>query len=995
MKKRLVSLVLVLSLVLGSMSMGFAAGTLTTGIEDAKVVKAVERLAAFGIVNGMEDGKYHPELKVTREQFAKLLVEALGLGSAANAAQGATKFSDVEAARWSAGYVNVATGQGILKGYPDGTFGPAKEVTYAEALTMLVRALGYKDEFLPGSWPGNYVAKAAGLGITSGVNFSADSVTADRGSVAVMVDNTLDAKIVKVKEFGSVTTYEETQLTLLEDKLEIDKYDNLRLVKNQRLDDSLDANELAFVATKDDAKLITEELDKGDESNAVEVKAGVDTEALMGMKVKVYVNDDDEIVYLEKDSTEKAVVDQIDEISGKDISLYVLDDEYTLADDAYAYVTGAEDDVVKADAAGDFAVGEFGRVIVSGDEIVFADMFKADETDNTGMVVTSVDKAAKEITGVVGAGAGTPDDEFVVNLEDDYDEIIVMNAKTRATMTLDDIAANDVVYVSAQTIDGDDYAVVQVVKDNKIEGEFGKYKAEEAVIGGKSYDLTMVGDVVYATVSSNDNDDIYSYSDEFDNGTVLEDVYGEDVVAITDVVDRVMHITTSAAATSGSMYGVVDKYYDGGERVRLYVASEDKLVTYTFEEDDDSNVADPGEFVKFKLNKDGEIADGKYDAVSGTVYTVDTEFGEDTIKTTQGKTFSVDEKSSVFVNAPDNSAYPITIDTDDCEPVKWADIAEDDVNANTKFVVFADENNEIDAALFFTGLESTSDEEAAYIVDTFKQDGDEAATVDFYGGAVEDIVVDSKSEAAANDEMVAVVKKQSDGELEVMAYITDAGVKGSSEDFDIVTGKVAKKDGDFVYLEGKTTAYKLTTGTLVYDEDEKKSKSNISKGDFVDFVVEDGKNVRVAKLLDEARPGVVVDAAVTNVINLITDLPAVANMTLADEADVVAARTAYNALSVAQKANVTNYSALTAAEAKIVELKGGAGEEVAFQFNVYNSTVPGKKQVTVKFTGTENPADYTVEVADVELTYNTTLGVFAGTVNEADAVEGNVVITEK
>jgi len=845
MKKRLVSLVLVLSLVLGSMSMGFAAGTLTTGIEDAKVVKAVERLAAFGIVNGMEDGKYHPELKVTREQFAKLLVEALGLGSAANAAQGATKFSDVEAARWSAGYVNVATGQGILKGYPDGTFGPAKEVTYAEALTMLVRALGYKDEFLPGTWPGNYVAKAAGLGITSGVNFSADSITADRGSVAVMVNNTLDAKIVKVKEFGDVITYEETQLTLLEDKLEIDKYSDLRLAKNQRLDDTLDANEVAFIATKDDASLLSEELNKDDESNAVEVAAGVDTEALMGMKVKVYVNDDDEIVYMEKDSTEKAVIDQVDAIDGDTLSLYVLDDDYDVTDDSITYVNG--------DSKAAFADGNFGRFIVSGDEIVFADVYDADSTDNTGMVVTAIDKTNKELTGVVGAGAGTPDDEFTVDLEDDFDDMKVMNATTRAAMSFEDIAVDDVVYVTEQTIDGDDFAIVQVVKASKIEGEFGKYKADSAVIGGKTYDLTMLGDVVNATFSSNNNDDIYSYSDEFDNGTGLEDVYGEKVTAITDVVGRVIHFVTDAEATSGTLYGVVDKYYDGGERVRVYLASEDKLVTYTFEEDADSEVAIAGEFVKFKLNKDGEIADGKYEVADADVYTVDTEFGEDTIKTVEGTTFSVDEKTSVFVNAPDNAAYPVTIDRDDCELVKWADIAEDDVNANTKFVVFADENNEIDAALFFTGLESTSDEEAVYIVDTFRQNGDEAATVDFYGGAVEDLVVDSKSEAAANDEMVAIVKKQSDGELEIVSYITDAGVQGASADFDIVTGTVDKKDGDFVYLVGDTTAYKLTTGTLVYDEDDKKSKSNVAKGDFVDFVVENGKNVRVVKLLDAAR----------------------------------------------------------------------------------------------------------------------------------------------
>jgi len=124
----------------------------------------------------------------------------------------------------------------------------------------------------------------------------------------------------------------------------------------------------------------------------------------MGMKVKVYVNDDDEIVYMEKDSTEKVVIDQIDEIDGNDISLYVLDDEYTLDADAYAYVAGVQDSIKKVTKASDFAAGEFGRFVISGDEIVFADVVNADKTDKTGMVVTSVDKTNKEITGVVGAG---------------------------------------------------------------------------------------------------------------------------------------------------------------------------------------------------------------------------------------------------------------------------------------------------------------------------------------------------------------------------------------------------------------------------------------------------------------------------------------------------------------------------------------------------------------------------------------------------------------
>ncbi|SHK48020.1 S-layer homology domain-containing protein, partial [Tepidibacter formicigenes] len=88
--KKVLSVALAGALAFGSMGAAFAAAPQMNEDTDKKVVEAVERLYSFGVVNGFEDGKYHEEYKVTREQFAKLLVEALGLGSAAQAANGST-----------------------------------------------------------------------------------------------------------------------------------------------------------------------------------------------------------------------------------------------------------------------------------------------------------------------------------------------------------------------------------------------------------------------------------------------------------------------------------------------------------------------------------------------------------------------------------------------------------------------------------------------------------------------------------------------------------------------------------------------------------------------------------------------------------------------------------------------------------------------------------------------------------------------------------------
>jgi hypothetical protein len=69
------------------------------------------------------------------------------------------------------------------------------------------------------------------------------------------------------------------------------------------------------------------------------------------------------------------------------------------------------------------------------------------------------------------------------------------------------------------------------------------------------------------------------------------------------------------------------------------------------------------------------------------------------------------------------------------------------------------------------------------------------------------------------------------------------------------------------------------------------------------------------------KQAVIDEAAANIVVEMIDDFPALIDITLDDETEIVAARTAYNALSSAQQALVSNYQELVAAEAKIAELK--------------------------------------------------------------------------
>ena len=66
-------------------------------------------------------------------------------------------FSDVYPGSWDNGYIAVANTKGVVQGYPNGTFRPENNVTYGEAITMIVRMVLTPEERsmvdYSGKWP--------------------------------------------------------------------------------------------------------------------------------------------------------------------------------------------------------------------------------------------------------------------------------------------------------------------------------------------------------------------------------------------------------------------------------------------------------------------------------------------------------------------------------------------------------------------------------------------------------------------------------------------------------------------------------------------------------------------------------------------------------------------------------------------------------------------------------------------------------------------------
>jgi len=155
--------------------------------------QAVEALSTYGIVSGYA-GYFNPEKSVTRAEFAKMITLVSGLEDEVYSKAGTRRFDDVALSHWGNGYINTAAENKLIVGYPNGLFMPEKKITFAEAVTVLLRAMNYTTQDLGDNWPYAYMVKAKGLGITEGINLG-DNSFITRGDLAVVINKALQTSI--------------------------------------------------------------------------------------------------------------------------------------------------------------------------------------------------------------------------------------------------------------------------------------------------------------------------------------------------------------------------------------------------------------------------------------------------------------------------------------------------------------------------------------------------------------------------------------------------------------------------------------------------------------------------------------------------------------------------------------------------------------------------------------------------------------------------------
>ncbi len=100
--------------------------------------------------------------------------------------------------------VEYATNLGIIEGVGGGRFSPGNPVTYEQAATMIVRAIGFTTACneMNGTWPAIYVQKATALGLFENVEGNNYGTGANRGDVAIMLYNALNTPMVYADKDG-------------------------------------------------------------------------------------------------------------------------------------------------------------------------------------------------------------------------------------------------------------------------------------------------------------------------------------------------------------------------------------------------------------------------------------------------------------------------------------------------------------------------------------------------------------------------------------------------------------------------------------------------------------------------------------------------------------------------------------------------------------------------------------------------------------------------
>ena len=516
MNKRILSLILAFVMVFSTVSISMA----QTGNE--KVDWLIER----GLVQG-DEGGYRLSDNIRRSEVAAMVVRSLDKESAATLLQGVnSRFPDMNLSNvfWARGYVNFVQAEGYVNGYPDGNFGPNRNITYAEIIKILVMVngdipdtAGFEGQF----WALPYITKAASVGITEGVSIPNNNYNgiATREKVFEMVYNTIIKKVGAAQEVYKGIVIE-----------------NSRVAK-------LNNDEITFVVMEIGKNAAGASLRfKRDSQIKVTLPTNMDAENLLGKVVDVTIDKNNNAAKLTVDTSftyyNGPIIAYEDEMAVENGATYdvYLENRFTNSldriyavyhnDDEYDY-DDYVDDLDTSDGTSDGRyIAEFAKVTVKGNRTFFIDSFAFDDIS-----------PVKEVRRT-GAEIYVYDDNNEAEVTRyNLDDVFGYNATGFRRISLADIKANDVIHVYDE-----DKAIVR--QNSSGEGEFKAVRVSSGAyyleIEGTRYQITNVN--YKRPVYSLDSSKFFTLVAP-NSSTALTDLRDEEVTFVLDLNDDVQLIS--------------------------------------------------------------------------------------------------------------------------------------------------------------------------------------------------------------------------------------------------------------------------------------------------------------------------------------------------------------------------------------------------------------------------------------------------------------------
>ena len=275
-EKRIISLVILLSMVISLFSFGTVASAAETPYQHE---------VNFLIEAGILSESFVVGEEVTRGQLAEYMVTALYQHADFSAQTGVEPFIDVPADHTYYSYIMTCKQLGIVNGDYNNNYNPDNIVTMPEVITVAVNALGYTTHANAfGGYPTGYYEIARQVGISKGVDMSVTPITSE--VVAKIIYNALFADSVAIKYISNDGMSVEIQKNsnYLSSRMNIYEYD--AIITDNGLS-SLNGSTMG-----DTERVVIEDFTTGRKLTAF--VNGTDAGNYLGYRVKIYIKDNEE-----------------------------------------------------------------------------------------------------------------------------------------------------------------------------------------------------------------------------------------------------------------------------------------------------------------------------------------------------------------------------------------------------------------------------------------------------------------------------------------------------------------------------------------------------------------------------------------------------------------------------------------------------------------------------------------------------------------------------